>query len=375
MLKVVADDKIPFLKGVLEKYAKVVYLPGGKIAKSDLIDADALLVRTRTRCDASTLEGTTVKFVATATIGYDHIDTGYCQSKGIRWTNAPGCNSASVAQYMASTLLSFSLKSGFKLQGATLGVIGVGNVGSKVAKVGRALGMKVLLNDPPRERTEGAKEFCSLDTVLAEADIVTIHVPLTSEGPDKTYHLGEKGFFEKLAKSPFLVNSSRGEVVSGPALKEALAKGQVRAAALDVWENEPDIDLALMAALFQATPHIAGYSTDGKANGTAMSVHALARLFNLPLLDFFPSNVPEAPTPVIELEQGASFEETVFKAVSSSYDVRADDARLRAKPSDFEKQRGDDPLRREFPAYSIKAKGNLNADVLDALEKLGFKSI
>ncbi len=373
MIKIVADDKIPFLKGALEEFADAVYLPGAKIAKKDLLDADALLVRTRTRCDASTLEGTKVKFVATATIGYDHIDTDYCESHGVFWTNAPGCNSASVAQYIASTLLSLALKDGFSLKGRVLGVVGVGNVGSKVAKVGEALGMRVLLNDPPRERAEGKGKFHSLDALLAESDIVSIHVPLTDEGPDKTFHLGDEAFFKKLSKRPYVINSSRGEVVSGDALKKALAQGLVKGAALDVWENEPDIDLDLMEALFQATPHIAGYSTDGKANGTSMSVNALARHFKLPMEEFSPSNVPQPPCPVIELEQGASFEETVFKAVAKSYDVREDDARLRAKPSCFEQQRGDYPLRREFPAYAIKPKGKVEADVLEALAKLGFK--
>lgn len=373
MIKVVADDKIPFLKGALENFAKVVYLPGGKIGRKDLLDADALIVRTRTRCDASTLDGTPVKFIATATIGYDHIDTAYCESKGVFWTNAPGCNSASVAQYLASTLLSLSLKSGLKLQGATLGVIGVGNVGSKVAKVGRALGMRVLLNDPPRERAEGKAGFCDLDAILAESDVITIHVPLTDEGPDKTLHLGDDSFFAKLGRRPYLINSSRGEVVSGDALKRALAQGLVKGAALDVWENEPDIDLELMGSLFQATPHIAGYSTDGKANGTSMSVNALAKHFNLPMPEFRPANVPQPPCPVIELEAGASFEDTLFRAVSKSYDVREDDARLRASPATFEKQRGDYPLRREFPAYTVKPKGGIDPKALESLANLGFK--
>ncbi len=373
MIKVVADDKIPFLKGALEPYAKVVYLPGGKIVRDDLIDADALIVRTRTRCDASTLEGTRVSFVATATIGYDHIDTAYCEGKGIDWTNAPGCNSASVAQYIASTLLSFSLKTEFRLQGATLGVIGVGNVGSKVANVGHALGMKVLLNDPPRARLEGQGQFCELDRILAEADVITMHVPLTLEGPDKSYHLAGKSFFKALAKRPLFINSSRGEVTDSAALKWAIREGFARDAALDVWENEPDIDRELLGMIFQGTPHIAGYSTDGKANGTAMSVNALARKFGLPLKDFFPKEVPPPPHPEIDLDFATSFEETVFKAVSISYDAQADHALLRASPEDFERQRGDYPLRREFPAYRIVPKDKMPRDVECALRTLGFK--
>jgi len=374
MIKVVADDKIPFLKGALEQYAKVVYLPGAKITRDDLIDADALLVRTRTRCDASTLEGTRVSFVATATIGYDHIDTAYCESKGVFWTNAPGCNSASVAQYIASTLLSFSLRAEFPLQGATLGVIGVGNVGSKVANVGKALGMKVLLNDPPRERAEGPEKFCELSKLLAEADVVSVHVPLTAAGIDKTFHLAGKDFFKALGKRPLFINSSRGEVVDTSALKWAIREGFARDAALDVWENEPDIDVELLNMIFQGTPHIAGYSTDGKANGTAMSVNALAKRFKLPLKGFFPSGVPEPKHPEIDLSLAGSFEETLFQAVSQSYDVRADHALLHASPADFEKQRGDYPLRREFPAYRIVPRTKLPKDVEAALRALGFKT-
>jgi len=374
-MKIVADDKIPFLKGVFEPYADVSYLPGGKISKADLAGADALLVRTRTRCDASLLDGTPVKAIATATIGFDHIDTAYCESKGIFWTNAPGCNSASVAQYITASLLTLSLKTGVPLHGSTLGVVGVGNVGSKVAEVGKALGLKVLLNDPPRKRKGNAcwgEIFLDLETLLAESDFLTLHVPLTHEGPDKTFHLGDADFFKKLARKPVLINSSRGEVVSGDALKEALRKGLVRAAALDVWENEPDIDLELLGMLSQATPHIAGYSTDGKANGTMQSVRAIAKMLSLPLINFVPSGVPAPKSPVIEIEEAGTFEETLLRAVSISYDVRKDDARLRANPSEFEKQRGSYPLRREFPAYRLKA--HVSEEAMKALSGLGFSA-
>jgi erythronate-4-phosphate dehydrogenase len=257
----------------------------------------------------------------------------------------------------------------------TLGVVGAGNVGSKVAKVGRALGMRVLLNDPPRAKVEGSEGFASLEEVQAEADFISVHVPLTLDGPDKTFQLAAPAFFGKLAKKPFFINSSRGEVVSGDALKEAIRRGQVSGAALDVWENEPDIDLELLRLLDFATPHIAGYSTDGKANGTAMSVNALAGYFKLPMYEFFPMNVPEPPRATIELAPAASFEKTLFDAVSVSYDIAEDDARLRAKPSDFERLRGDYPLRREFPAYAVSPRGDLGREPLEALAKLGFKIV
>lgn len=188
-MKIICDSHIPFLNGVLEPYADVVYLPGGRITRDDVLDADALVVRTRTRCDANLLEGTKVRFIATATIGFDHIDTGWCESNGIAWTNAPGCNSWSVQQYMGSLLANMSQRMGFDCKQKTLGVVGVGNVGSKVARLAALLGFRVLLCDPPRSRREGSNGFVSLDEIIGNCDIITCHVPLTYDGEDSTYHL------------------------------------------------------------------------------------------------------------------------------------------------------------------------------------------
>jgi erythronate-4-phosphate dehydrogenase len=361
-IKVVADDKIPFLKGALESRASVVYLPGGKITIRDLDGVSALIVRTRTKCGKNLLDGSPVRFIATATIGYDHIDTAHCGKNGVFWTNAPGCNSASVAQYMTSALLKLALKYKFSLKGKTLGVAGVGNVGSKVAEKARALGMRVLLNDPPRERKEGKKDFVSLDTVLAESDFVSLHTPLEHEGPDKTFHLADGAFFSRIKKGAFFINASRGEVTDEAALKAALKTGKISGAVLDVWENEPDIDRDLLGMLDFATPHIAGYSTDGKANGTAMSVSALSKFFGLGMDDWRPSGVPAPQNPVIDFQKApaealSSLEKALDHAVSASYSIADDDAKLRAAPGDFEKIRGEYPLRREFPAYTVKIGG------------------
>ncbi|OQA87530.1 MAG: Erythronate-4-phosphate dehydrogenase [Lentisphaerae bacterium ADurb.Bin242] len=357
MLHVVADDKIPFLKGVLEPFAEVRYLPGSKIARADLVNADALLTRTRTKCNAELLDGTSVKFIASATIGYDHIDTDYCRSRGIFWTNAPGCNSSSVAQYITSLLLCLSVRTKQPLAGATLGVVGVGNVGSKVARNARLLGMNVLLNDPPRARAEGPEQFVSIEAIRKEADFITFHVPLIRNGPDATFHYADEAFFNSLARKPFVINSSRGEVADNAALRHALENGQLAGAALDVWENEPDIDLDLMAKLDFATPHIAGYSSDGKANGTAMSLLALAKFFSLKLDASALLSPPAPPGPLIGLDAkaGEPREELLWRAVAAAYDIREDDRRLRAAPAEFEKQRGAYPLRREFPAYTVSA--------------------
>ena len=375
MLKIAADDKIPFLKGILEPFAQVVYLPGGKITRAELQDADALLTRTRTKCTAELLEGTAVKFIASATIGFDHIDTKYCDAAGIRWTNAPGCNSESVAQYITSLLLNHAHRTGQPLAGRTLGVIGVGNVGSKVARNARTLGMRVLLNDPPRARREGQEAFTGIEEICRQADFITCHVPLNSEGADQTFHYADEEFFSRLEQRPFFINSSRGEVCDNGALKQALKERKLAGAALDVWENEPDIDLELLGLLDFATPHIAGYSADGKANGTAMSILALVKFFGLEK-EFDPAVLQRPPLPeqrTVDLmpyfKAGASRTELLYRAVTASYDIVSDDRRLRSAPAEFEKQRGSYPLRREFDSYRISAPETVS----DILKRLRFE--
>ncbi|MBE9517603.1 MAG: 4-phosphoerythronate dehydrogenase, partial [Bacteroidetes bacterium] len=283
MIKIVADNKIPFLEGALESVAKVEYLPGTEITRSHLLDADALITRTRTKCNRELLEGTSIRFIATATIGYDHIDTEYCREKGIEWINAPGCNSSSVEQYIVSTLLWLAMQRSLDLKALCLGVIGVGNVGRKVASAARALGMRVLLNDPPRERAEGNAEFVSLEELKEQSDIITLHVPLNKGGLDNTDHLVNREFLAQLKNGAILINSSRGTVVDEAALLEGIRSGKLSDVILDVFENEPAVDRKLLEALTLATPHIAGYSLDGKANGTTMSVQAISRFFKLGL--------------------------------------------------------------------------------------------
>jgi erythronate-4-phosphate dehydrogenase len=287
-MKIIADDKIPFLKGVLEPYAEVVYMPGKLITRETLKEADALLTRTRTKCTESLLKGTSIRFIGTATIGFDHIDTKYCEKQKIKWTNAPGCNSSSVQQYIASALLKLAHDHRYSLKDKTIGIVGVGNVGTKIEKIARALGMNVLLNDPPRARLEGERNFVMLGNILYNSDIITVHVPLNFVGEDKTYHLFNEKSFKKMKKGAWFFNSSRGEVTETSAIKKALGSGKLGGAVIDVWENEPDIDLELMTKAFIATPHIAGYSTDGKANGTAIVVNSLSKYFDLPLKNWYP---------------------------------------------------------------------------------------
>jgi erythronate-4-phosphate dehydrogenase len=373
-MKIVADNKIPFLQGALEPFAKVGYLTGSSISKKDLMDADALIVRTRTKCNATLLEGTPVKFIGTATIGFDHIDTEYCKESGIYWINAPGCNSSSVQQYIGSALVYLSQKYSFKLSNKCLGIVGVGNVGAKVARLGRALGMQVLLNDPPRARRESSNQYVSLDTLIEEADIITLHVPLNIGGEDNTLQLFNEERLSRLRPDQILINTSRGEVVESVALKRSLQDKRIKAAVIDVWEKEPNIDRELLSFIDIATPHIAGYSVDGKANGTSMVVKALAKFFELPLTDWRPERVPSVEVSRIKLNgSGRDWTEVVAEAVLSTYDIEKDHRRFSSAPEEFEAQRGNYPVRREYPSYTLELF-DVSEEAKKALQDLGFQS-
>ena len=323
-MKVVIDHKIPYIKEAIEKIAdEVVYLPGNAFTPEAVKDADALIVRTRTRCNRELLEGSQVKFIATATIGYDHIDTAYCQEAGITWTNCPGCNAGSVEQYIFSTLCLLKEKKGLDLKKATLGIVGVGHVGGRVKRMAEALGMKILLNDPPRA-DRGEEGFVDLETILRESDVITFHTPLNREGKYATYHLVDEDLLFSLKRTPFIINASRGEVVDTASLLAALAAGKVRGAVIDTWEYEPCISRELLEVAFLATPHIAGYSADGKANATRMSLEALCKFFGIEA--DFKIVPPEGP---------------------HDYDPTRDSEWLKAAPEKFEWFRGNYPIRRE----------------------------
>jgi len=373
-IKIIADDKIPFLKGVLEPFTSVEYLNYSQITNEKLKDVDALLIRTRTKCNKELLEGTRVKFIATATIGFDHIDTKYCDEKNIKWLNAPGCNSGSVMQYFASAILSLAHKKNISLKDKTVGIIGVGNVGSKVERFAKTIGMKVLLNDPPRERAEGKDKFVSLEELISRSDIITFHVPLNKEGNDKTFHLADKNFFNKFDNQKIIINTSRGEVIDTSALKEAIDEDKISSLVLDVWENEPNIDIDLLSKTDIATPHIAGYSADGKANGTSICVNALSDFFNLGLeKNWYPKEIP-APnnSSFIEIDcSNKSEQEIIFDVINHTYKIYDDDFRLRNSVQSFEKQRANYPIRREFHYYTLKLK-NVYTSLQEIFMNLGF---
>ncbi len=366
-MKIVADDKIPFLRGVFEPFFEVTYLPGGKISPVDVRDADALIVRTRTRCNRTLLAGSRLQFIATATIGFDHIDTVAMDELGITWCRAPGCNASSVAQYITCALVDFRLP----LAGKTLGVVGVGEVGRRVVKVGKALGMRVLQCDPPRAEREGGESFLPLEKLVVESDFLTIHVPLSQDGAYPTYHLVDTRLLAMLKPGATLINTSRGEVVDGGALKRALQVGKLGAAILDVWENEPDIDPALLELVRIGTPHIAGYSTDGKANGTSMAVQSLAEYFKIAeLKGWKPNRIPVPEASRIELDSTLPESVQLGLACRTAYDIRFDDSHLRLARADFENQRSNYRLRRE--PFAFRVIGG-SPTVRNMLAELGFQ--
>lgn len=340
-LKIVADKAIPFLEGVFDPYADMTYLPGDKIGPEDVKDADVLMVRTRTKCNAALLEGSKVKFIATATIGTDHIDFPYCDSKGIVVRNAPGCNAGGVMEYVFSALYGLASRKSISLQGDTIGIIGVGHVGSLIERMGRALGFKILKCDPPRAEAEGSFGFCDLEYLLQNSQIVTLHVPLD----ETTRGMANSEFFSLMQPGAFFINAARGEVVCDDALKAAIPKlGPV---IIDTWNHEPDIDLDLMDKVAIATPHIAGYSYQGKQNGTAAAVRAVAHYFGITeLYEFFPkTDLPE--NEAVKLDLKGLNQGEIASVLQYNYPIFTDDFMLRLNPENFDKLRSEYNYRRE----------------------------
>ena len=370
MISILADSNIPFLRGLLEPVAKVSYLPAGMITRERVAGHDALIIRTRTRCNESLLKGTGVKFIGTATIGTDHIDTRWCESAGIRVVNAPGCNSGAVMQYITAALFHISGLHGFHPGEKTLGVVGAGNVGKKVIKAASALGIKVLVNDPPREQAEGSDGFVSLQRLASESDIITFHTPLTAEGAYPTLYLGDSHFFSSLKRGAFIINSARGGVVDEEALKTAIEKKTVAGAVIDTWEGEPQTNSGLVDLCDIATPHIAGYSLEGKRNASIMIIKEVAGFFNL---DNTLINSPE-PLPggqEITLPVNMEINEASGAVIRAAYDIREDSEKFRHTPGLFEDIRNNYQIRREFSGFSIKGCASA-FDLCRILERVGF---
>ncbi|UDQ98581.1 4-phosphoerythronate dehydrogenase [Lentisphaerota bacterium WC36G] len=376
-INIIADDKIPFLNGVLDSYANVKYLAGSKTTAEVIknFSSDALITRTRTKCDEKLLINSNVKFIGTATIGHDHIDKEFCLQNNIIWENAPGCNASSVAQYIASVIINIATEDNLDLRDLTLGIVGVGNVGSKIKKMAQNLGLKVILNDPPKELENSTNlKYNDLNYVLENSDIITIHTPLTytNQSEHPTFHLADEKFFNKMKQTAYFINSGRGEVSNTIALKNALKNKLIKDAILDVWENEPNIDEELLKLTRYGTAHIAGYSLDGKANGTAQTINNIANFFNeLPreLKTWYPDNIPVpeeieisfdfAQTKLSKIED---FNKILCQIINLSYDINSDSSLLKANHSKFEKLRGNYQLRREFHCFKVEFINNKNIE-------------
>lgn len=343
-MKIVADSKIPYLRGLLEPVAQqVLYVPGAETTPQLVSDAQVLLTRTRTRCDKSLLEHSKVEMIGSATIGTDHIDLDYCRNNGITVVSAPGCNAPAVAQWVHASILQWLGAKHFAT-GITLGVVGVGHVGSIVARWAHQLGYRVLLNDPPlcnkiakglapQPQCTGGNPlvFSSLSTLQRECDIITFHTPLTASGDYPTHHLVDEQFLKGLKRCRLLINAARGAVCDNQALLHW--NGDL---AIDCWEHEPAINLRLLDKAFIATPHIAGYSVQGKQRGTAMIIQALNHRYNWNV------EPPHASTPM----QGAAHVTPAM--ISDSYNPLVDTMRLKASPATFETQRNTYSLRQEI---------------------------
>ena len=330
-MKIIIDSAIPFIKGVLEPFAEVVYVAGDSFTPQIVADADGLIVRTRTRCNRELLEGSKVEFIATATIGFDHIDMEYCKSQGIKVTTAAGCNARGVLQWVAAVLVALSKREGFEPHERTLGIVGVGNVGKLVKHYAESWGFKVLCCDPPRQEREEL-DFLQLEQLLPQVDILTLHTPLDST----TRGMIDSKMLSLLHDDAVVINASRGEVVCSSALLERNIT-----CALDVWENEPHIDPEHLAKSAVATPHVAGYSAQGKANASAMAIQALARHFDLPLTEWRPEEVESVEPRLISWEE-------MLSTIAQYCDLHTESEPLHRTPEEFESLRNNYHYRKEY---------------------------
>ncbi len=377
-MKIIADENIPFVKECFSTVGEVYTLSGRDMNAEIVRGADVLLVRSITKVKTDLLEGSKVRFVGTATIGTEHVDQAYLAENRIAFASAPGSNADSVAEYITAAILEIFCDRAEELTGKTIGIIGAGNVGSRVENRVRALGMVPYLNDPPLYRQTRNPKYMSLEKML-ECDVVTLHTPLTFEGDDKTFHLADESFFAGLRPGSIFINSARGGVTDTGALKEALRTGKISAAVLDVWEKEPAIDPEIMEMADLATPHIAGYSFDGKVRGMIMLYQSLCGHLGIPAEKTERDFLPPADKPQIEIQISESEQNAMRDAVRQVYDIREDDENLRqsAGMSDYERGGYFDKLRktyrrrREFPNTQVILEDG-STTLIGKLRGIGF---
>jgi erythronate-4-phosphate dehydrogenase len=373
-MNIVVDANIPFAEKAFSRFGNVRVVSGRNIDRLTVRDADMLLVRSVTRVDAHLLDGSSVRFVGTATIGIDHVDTGYLSGHGIAFASAPGSNARSVAEYAACSLVHVFQGDLAALARKTLGIIGAGNVGSRVIEMGRSLGMRCLINDPPLAKSTGGKEFVSLEQIAAEADIVTLHVPLTATGDYPTVTMVDEAFIRRMKPLAMLINTSRGRVVEEKALLSLRSK--LGAVVLDVWETEPAINAAMLAQADIATPHIAGYSFDGKVRGAQMLFTAAAAFLKSDAQWSEVVKGTEAEEEIIDVREA---QRPLMTALETAYPIMEDDARMRKivdseNPAGyFDRLRKEYPKRLEFGHYGVRCSKLQEMTIGAALRNVGFK--
>ena len=356
-MNLLVDENISHAAGAFSGFGNISLMHGRKISNAALKDTDALIVRSITKVNEELLKDTPVKFVGTATIGTDHIDLDYLSRKGIYFSDAKGCNADAVAEFVFTSIFRLAVENGFSVKDKIIGVVGVGNIGSRIVKLANALGMKVLMNDPPRQRESGSAEFVALNEIYS-ADIITIHVPLNKEGIDKTVHLFNKDNLTLLKDNSIFINASRGQVVDNLALLKMLDKKNLNVV-LDVWENEPRISLDLLKKVKFGSPHIAGYSLEGKINGTVMIYNALCKFLNKK--PDWKLVLPAADNSLIEVSPDNNLNAVLNKIFTSIYNIKDDDDLMRKMfnmdneeaGQYFDSLRKNYKLRREFTNYTV----------------------
>jgi erythronate-4-phosphate dehydrogenase len=379
-VQIVVNKHTPYAVKAFERIGKVTAFDTHEITKDTVKDADILIVRSETKVDHTLLDGSGVKFVGTVTIGTDHVDEEYLAKNGITFVSAPGSNSNSVSEYITAALLELAQSKGFSLNDKTIGIVGVGNVGSKVWRKAKALGMQVLLNDPPLQRLGSSYPLHSLEKLM-EADIITLHVPLTRSGPDATYHLFDENRIRKMNRGAILINTSRGGVVETEALKRTLSDGHLSTAVIDVWEKEPNINTSLLDLVSIGTQHIAGHSLDGKVNALRMNYEAVCRFLSKPIDLEINASLLDPVVREIKIDTiHGTILQTLRDIVKQCYDISADDRLLRQIVSLPEEERGkyfsrlrtEYRIRREFFNCTVCVDGEAKS-LFNVLQLLGFK--
>jgi erythronate-4-phosphate dehydrogenase len=379
-VKIIADKNIPFVAECFSSIGEIEVVSGREMTVEVIRDADVLLVRSVTSVNSELLAGSKARLVATATIGFDHVDVAYLAENKIGFASAPGSNANSAAEYVVAALLCVARRKKVDLEGKSIGIVGVGNVGSRVARKAAALGMGVCLNDPPLQRETGEPKYLPIEA-LYDCDFITFHTPLTFEGLDKTFHLADEKFFKSLKPGCVFLNTSRGGVVDTGALKAAIKSGQFGAAVLDVWENEPNIDSKLLEMVDIGTPHIAGYSLDGKIAGMIMIYEAACEYLGLEPKYGVGDFLPEPSVPRLDVDPRAGTEqEIVQQTVEKIYDINRDDSDLRQvfdgpaeeRGESFDGLRKNYSVRREFYNTQIVLQSP-SKGLAEKLASIGFR--